>query len=204
MIWPGRGGALGAGFAGIAMVRCGIAGEGGGVEGAGGAGGGAGVSRGAGVAAIGPASGGRKGVAGRGVGTAGVNPAFSGSGSAAGGAAASGAAAGGAAAGAAEAAGSTDAGTRRIASGSSFIGVPAFVSSSIAGAMTIPKSCSLPGDSPFSSPSKCRTLRATSSSIELEWVFFSDTPSSGRRSMILCGLTSNSRASSLIRILLIC
>jgi hypothetical protein len=52
-------------------------------------------------------------------------------------------------------------------------------------------------------PKKRRSLRATSSSIELEWVFFSVTPNSGSLSMISCALTSSSRASSLIRILFI-
>jgi len=44
---------------------------------------------------------------------------------------------------------------------------------------------------------------AASSSIELECVFFSTTPNSGNRSMILFGLTSSSRASSLMRIFFI-
>jgi hypothetical protein len=48
-----------------------------------------------------------------------------------------------------------------------------------------------------------RTARATSSSSELEWVFFSATPNSGNKSRMTLGLTSSSRASSLIRILLI-
>jgi len=56
------------------------------------------------------------------------------------------------------------------------------------------------GDSPVSSR---RSLMATSSSIELEWVFFSVTPNAGSRSRISFALTSSSRASSLIRILFI-
>ncbi len=48
-----------------------------------------------------------------------------------------------------------------------------------------------------------RNRIATSSSIELEWVFFSVTPNSGSLSRISCALTSSSRASSLIRILFI-
>ena len=50
-------------------------------------------------------------------------------------------------------------------------------------------------------PSARRRLisTATGSSIELEWVFFSATPSSGSRSRITLGLTSSSRASSLMR-----
>lgn len=51
--------------------------------------------------------------------------------------------------------------------------------------------------------SRALIFSATSSSTELECVFFSKTPNSGRRSMIMLGLTSSSRASSLIRILLI-
>lgn len=54
-----------------------------------------------------------------------------------------------------------------------------------------------------SSATRSRMARARSSSRELEWVFFSAMPSSGSRSMILLGLTSSSRANSLIRILLI-
>jgi hypothetical protein len=51
---------------------------------------------------------------------------------------------------------------------------------------------------------KCRrTAKAASSSSELEWVFFSWKPSSGSNSRITPGLTSSSRANSLMRILLI-
>jgi hypothetical protein len=57
---------------------------------------------------------------------------------------------------------------------------------------------------PFASPVKRRfTSSATGSSIELEWVFFSVTPSSGSISRITLGFTSSSRASSLIRIFVI-
>jgi hypothetical protein len=57
---------------------------------------------------------------------------------------------------------------------------------------------------PFDSPvSRRLTSIATGSSIELEWVFFSATPSSGSMSRITFGFTSSSRASSLIRILTI-
>ncbi len=48
-----------------------------------------------------------------------------------------------------------------------------------------------------------RTSSTTSSSSELECVFLSDTPSSGSMSRITFGLTSSSRANSLMRILLI-
>jgi hypothetical protein len=48
-----------------------------------------------------------------------------------------------------------------------------------------------------------RIISATGSSIELEWVFFSATPSSGNMSMMACEGTSSCLASSLIRILLI-
>jgi len=54
-----------------------------------------------------------------------------------------------------------------------------------------------------STPNWRRTRSATSSSNELECVFLSATPSSGNSSRIRMGLTSRSRASSLIRILLI-
>jgi hypothetical protein len=48
---------------------------------------------------------------------------------------------------------------------------------------------------------KCaRTLSASSASIELEWVFFSVTPTIGRTSRIALLLTSSSLARSLIRI----
>jgi hypothetical protein len=60
-----------------------------------------------------------------------------------------------------------------------------------------------PPPSPPCSATRRRTSRTTSSSSELEWVFLSATPSTGRRSRITLGLTSSSRASSLMRILLI-
>jgi hypothetical protein len=48
---------------------------------------------------------------------------------------------------------------------------------------------------------KClRTFSASSSSIELEWVFFSVTPTSGKISRITLAFTSSSLAKSLIRI----
>ena len=48
---------------------------------------------------------------------------------------------------------------------------------------------------------KClRTFTASSSSIELEWVFFSVTPTSGKISRITLAFTSSSLARSLIRI----
>jgi hypothetical protein len=50
---------------------------------------------------------------------------------------------------------------------------------------------------------RCRTISATGSSMELEWVFFSDTPSSGNMSIIECDGTSSCLASSLMRILVI-
>jgi hypothetical protein len=49
----------------------------------------------------------------------------------------------------------------------------------------------------------CRTMRACSSSSELEWVFFSCIPNSGKSSIIKAVFTSSCRANSLIRILLI-
>jgi hypothetical protein len=57
--------------------------------------------------------------------------------------------------------------------------------------------------SEISWPRNLRNFKATSSSIELEWVFFSVTPSSGSLSRISCAFTSSSRASSLIRIFFI-
>ncbi|MCU1339511.1 MAG: hypothetical protein JWO19_5092 [Bryobacterales bacterium] len=59
------------------------------------------------------------------------------------------------------------------------------------------------GDPLDSDVSRRFTSIATGSSIELEWVFFSATPSSGSMSRITFGLTSSSRASSLIRIFVI-
>jgi len=44
-----------------------------------------------------------------------------------------------------------------------------------------------------------RTFSATSTGMELEWVFFSVTPKPGSRSIIAFALTSSSRANSLIR-----
>jgi hypothetical protein len=46
-------------------------------------------------------------------------------------------------------------------------------------------------------------ISATGSSMELEWVFFSATPSSGNMSIIECEGTSSCLANSLMRILLI-
>ncbi len=57
---------------------------------------------------------------------------------------------------------------------------------------------------PVPCPEKClRTTSASSASSELEWVFFSVTPTAGRMSRIALLLTSSSLARSLIRILLI-
>jgi hypothetical protein len=59
-------------------------------------------------------------------------------------------------------------------------------------------------DGPPASPcTRCRTCSATSSSSELECVFLSAMPSSANVSRITLGFTSSSRASSLMRILLI-
>jgi len=68
---------------------------------------------------------------------------------------------------------------------------------------TARRSSSSAGFSGTSTPNSRRSLMATSSSIELEWVFFSVTPNSGSFSRISCALTSSSRASSLMRILFI-
>jgi hypothetical protein len=50
---------------------------------------------------------------------------------------------------------------------------------------------------------RSRIIFSTRSSMELEWVFFSETPSSGNMSMIACDGTSSCLASSLIRIFVI-
>jgi hypothetical protein len=60
-----------------------------------------------------------------------------------------------------------------------------------------------PGNSSASPSTFRRIASARSSSSELECVFLSPTPNSGRMSRITLGLTSSSRASSLMRILLI-
>src|SRR5258708_2208489 len=52
-------------------------------------------------------------------------------------------------------------------------------------------------------PNRTRNLSATSSSMELECVSFSDTPNSGSSSKIKWDFTSSSRASTLIRIFFI-
>jgi len=59
------------------------------------------------------------------------------------------------------------------------------------------------GGPPASPVTRCRTWSATSSSSELECVFLSAMPSSANVSRITLGFTSSSRASSLMRILLI-
>ncbi len=72
-------------------------------------------------------------------------------------------------------------------------------------AVSIRASNSVSSSGPCSSPfsSRSRTVNASSSSNELECVFLPLIPSSGSISRITLGLTSSSRASSLIRILLI-
>jgi hypothetical protein len=59
------------------------------------------------------------------------------------------------------------------------------------------------GDSPAAARKCARTFSASCSSSELEWVFFSVTPTTGSTSRIALLLTSSSLARSLIRILLI-
>jgi hypothetical protein len=68
---------------------------------------------------------------------------------------------------------------------------------------TVSADSAIEGAAPLPPPRCRRTSSTTSSSSELEWVFFSVTPSSGSSSMITLGLTSSSRASSLMRTLLI-
>lgn len=53
------------------------------------------------------------------------------------------------------------------------------------------------------SRSRSRTRSATASSNELEWVFFSTTPTLGNTSIMALAFTSSSLASSLIRILFV-
>ena len=77
------------------------------------------------------------------------------------------------------------------------VSIGAISSSSSSTAIRDPES----GTGP-SKPKWRRTAAATSSSSELECVFLSCTPNSGNKSRIRLGFTSSSRASSLIRILL--
>ena len=63
-------------------------------------------------------------------------------------------------------------------------------------------SCSVSSETPIPATRR-RRFSTTSSSSELECVFLSVTPSSGSKSRMTLGLTSSSRASSLMRILLI-
>jgi len=97
----------------------------------------------------------------------------------------------------------------RGASGSSMPGAARWLDGAAGGAAGGAAWCSSScaeraGSDSSSDPARRRrSAKATSSSSELEWVFLSATPNTGRRSMMTLGLTSNSRASSLIRILLI-
>lgn len=68
---------------------------------------------------------------------------------------------------------------------------------------TRPFDASVPSDGVVERVRRCRKIIATSSSTELECVFFSCTPSSGSMSMMTPGLTSSSLANSLIRIFFI-
>jgi len=72
--------------------------------------------------------------------------------------------------------------------------------SSTATAVLLVSACACSGSPPWT---RSRTSSATGSSTELEWVFFSMTPSSGSMSRMVCDGTSSCLASSLIRILLI-
>ena len=70
---------------------------------------------------------------------------------------------------------------------------------SIFGFTSVDEAFSLAAEPDFAE--KClRTRSASSSSIELEWVFFSVTPTSGKTSRITLAFTSSSLARSLIRI----
>lgn len=175
-ICPGRGG--GTGLAGIAIVRLGGAGVGGG-PGATPAGRGAG----SGEVLTWPANGGRIGIAMRAGNGGRISP-----------------------------------GCGALSSGSSWrvdssvsggAGAVSFGASSTAGGGSSTATATATGLSSGllscleGAPNSRRTFSATSSSIELECVLRSKTPSPGRRSIIRFGLTSSSLANSLMRILLI-
>ncbi len=165
----------------------------------------------AGLAAAGRALGGAAGAAGfRGMaaGAAGTGLTAAGAagfGAAAGGAAADaaglGAAAGGAAGGAATAGFTAGAGTGLgVGAGAAFGARAARMAASLAALAAAAASCSLRA-SASASPTKCaRTFSAMSTSSELECVFFSANPISGKKSIMTLALTSSSRARSLMRI----
>jgi hypothetical protein len=190
-IWPGLG-AGGAGRAGILVEgRCGAAGidgvRGGALCGGAGCDGAPGApAAGRPGAAPGCASGGRIGSGRRIAGVSGGRAAC-----------VAGSVSSAAGTGAAESSSTSSAGSGRSSSTRSRSG-----GASTAACSSGAASSSRAGGSP-STPKCFRTRYATSSSIELECVFFSVTPKSGRRSIITFGLTSSSRASSLIRIFFI-
>jgi hypothetical protein len=184
--WPGRG--CGTGLAtGGAGRPGGGGGAGGGAAGATRATGAAGGAGGAGACATGgalPANGGRIGWAGRPAGRS--SGAFAAAGSAAFSSISGGA-------------GARPNGLAGVTSGAGDVTTAGAGRSGGAAPRPSGSACS----SGISPPNNRRSFRATSSSIELEWVFFSVTPNSGSLSRISCALTSSSRASSLIRILFI-
>jgi hypothetical protein len=92
---------------------------------------------------------------------------------------------------------SSTAGSAAVAAPGSFFSV--FAARGVAGAAVELSASGSAGPN----PNLWRRAIATSSSTELEWVFFSATPSSGSISRIAPGLTSSSLASSLMRIFFI-
>jgi hypothetical protein len=185
--WPGRGGGTGLATGGVGRPGAIAAGVGAGIGV--GAGTGVGAMRGAAGAGRGapggevPANGGRMGCAGRPAGrSSGVF-----------------AAAGPGAVSSAAGTGGWPSGKACATSGAGDVSTAAAGRSGGVAGRASGSACS----SGTSWPKSRRSLMATSSSIELEWVFFSVTPNSVSRSRISCALTSSSRASSLIRILFI-
>jgi hypothetical protein len=88
---------------------------------------------------------------------------------------------------------------RRSATGSGRVG-----SSIASGSATATElSYSRRAASPPPPCNRSRIISATGSSMELEWVFFSETPSSGNMSIMACDGTSSCLASSLMRIFVI-
>jgi hypothetical protein len=96
-------------------------------------------------------------------------------------------------------------GSAGVAGGGSTAGPAADCSSgTVSKAVSTATASSSPSSAPAPPPASTRLISfARSSSSELEWVFLSAIPKSGRRSRMRLGLTSNSRANSLMRILLI-
>jgi len=172
--WPGRGCGTG--------LTTGVAGRPGAITAAGGADGGATRATGCTLGGEKPANGGRIGCAGRPAGRS--SAAFA------------------AGSGAVSSAGAAGVWLNGAPGATSNAGAVSTAAAGRCGGVTARASGSACSSGP-SWPKNRRSLMATSSSIELECVFFSVTPNSGSLSRISCALTSSSRASSLIRILFI-